>query len=91
VRVEWPAEDRLTLCVEDNGVGIAKDNLRRIFTHGFTTRRDGHGFGLHSCANAAAEMGGRLSAESAGLGEGARFVLEIPVLRSAPRPKEAAA
>jgi signal transduction histidine kinase len=91
VRLDWVTEDRLTLSVEDNGLGIAQDNLRRIFTHGFTTRRDGHGFGLHSCANAAAEMGGRLNAFSAGLGQGARFVLEIPALRTAPHSKEAAA
>jgi signal transduction histidine kinase len=60
-------------------MGISPENLRRIFTHGFTTRRGGHGFGLHSCALAAKEMGGSLSAHSAGLAQGATFTLELPM------------
>jgi signal transduction histidine kinase len=71
--------DRVRLSVRDNGVGIAAENLARIFAHGFTTKRDGHGFGLHHSANAAAEMGGRLHVESTGLGEGATFALELPL------------
>jgi PAS domain S-box-containing protein len=65
--------------VTDNGVGIPCENLARIFTHGFTTKKDGHGFGLHSGALAAKEMGGSLIARSQGLGKGATFVLELPV------------
>lgn len=68
----------LQICVADNGEGIAPEHMTRIFTHGFTTRRDGHGFGLHSCALAAAEMGGTLAAHSDGPGRGAAFVLTIP-------------
>jgi signal transduction histidine kinase len=64
--------------VVDNGVGIPAENLTRIFSHGFTTRKDGHGFGLHSGALAAQEMGGSLLAHSAGPGQGARFTLELP-------------
>ena len=67
------------LVVEDTGVGIAPENLTRIFAHGFTTRVDGHGFGLHSSALAAQDMGGVLSAASDGPGRGARFTLELPV------------
>ena len=52
----------------------------RIFAHGFTTKKDGHGFGLHSGANAAHEMGGSLTAESEGLGRGATFTLELPTV-----------
>jgi two-component system NtrC family sensor kinase len=63
----------------DNGHGIAPDNLTRIFGHGFTTRKDGHGFGLHSGANAAHEMGGSLTAQSGGVGRGATFTLELPI------------
>jgi PAS domain S-box-containing protein len=70
---------RVQLIVEDNGVGIPAENLTRIFQHGFTTRATGHGFGLHSAANAAKEMKGTLSVESGGIGTGARFVLELPV------------
>jgi two-component system NtrC family sensor kinase len=60
-------------------VGIAPENLTRIFSHGFTTRTDGHGFGLHSAALAAQQMGGRLTAQSDGPGRGATFTLELPV------------
>ena len=65
--------------VEDNGEGISQDNLARVFEHGFTTRVDGHGFGLHSCILAAHEMGGDLTAQSAGPGKGALFILELPL------------
>lgn len=65
--------------VVDNGVGIPEENLKRIFSHGFTTRRDGHGFGLHSAALAAKQMDGHLEAFSEGEGKGARFTLTIPV------------
>lgn len=71
--------ERVALEVCDNGVGIAPENLTRIFSHGFTTRRDGHGFGLHSSALAAREMGGTLTAQSAGPGQGATFRLELPL------------
>ena len=65
--------------VTDNGVGILPENLTRIFNHGFTTRKAGHGFGLHSGALAAREMGGSLNAYSDGLGKGATFILELPI------------
>lgn len=74
--------DRVVLAVADSGVGIASDDLVRVFNMGFTTRDDGHGFGLHSSANAAHEMGGQLYAESDGPGRGARFVLELPTVPS---------
>ena len=69
---------RVAMEVTDNGVGIAAENLTRMFTYGFTTRSDGHGFGLHSAANAAREMGGSLTATSGGPGTGATFRLELP-------------
>ena len=65
--------------VADNGIGIGPENLTRIFTHGFTTRKDGHGFGLHGGHLAAREMGGTLSAHSDGAGKGATFTLELPI------------
>ena len=79
VRVGPVGEDRVKIAVSDNGVGITAENLARIFTHGFTTKKDGHGFGLHSGANAAKEMGGSLTVFSAGPGAGASFILELPV------------
>jgi signal transduction histidine kinase len=70
---------RVTISVIDNGVGIAPENLKRIFEHGFTTRLNGHGFALHSGALAARQMGGSLSCYSAGPGKGATFTLELPL------------
>jgi signal transduction histidine kinase len=67
------------ISVADTGVGIAPENLERIFSHGFTTRKDGHGFGLHSCALAAKELGGSLACESPGPGLGATFTLTLPL------------
>jgi PAS domain S-box-containing protein len=67
------------ISITDNGIGISEENLTRIFLHGFTTKRDGHGFGLHSGAIAAKEMGGGLYARSEGPGRGATFVLELPL------------
>ena len=64
--------------VRDNGVGIAPEMLKRIFQYGFTTRQEGHGFGLHSSALAAQELGGSLRAHSEGPGKGATFILELP-------------
>lgn len=64
--------------VSDSGVGIPAENLPRLFRHGFTTKEDGHGFGLHHSALAAKELGGALSAESDGVGKGATFTLELP-------------
>jgi PAS domain S-box-containing protein len=65
--------------VIDNGVGIHPENLIRIFGHGFTTRKGGHGFGLHSGALAAKQMGGSLTCQSDGPGTGATFTLELPL------------
>jgi signal transduction histidine kinase len=70
----------MLISVIDTGVGIPKANLDRIFSHGFTTRPDGHGFGLHSSALAAKALGGSLQAESAGPGQGATFTLALPLV-----------
>lgn len=70
---------RIKISVIDNGVGIPLENLTRIFNHGFTTRKDGHGFGLHSGALTAKEMGGSLTVHSDGSGQGATFTLELPL------------
>jgi PAS domain S-box-containing protein len=78
VGVSMNDDNRIRVSVTDNGIGIAPENLTRIFSHGFTTRHDGHGFGLHSGALAAKEMGGALSVHSDGPGRGATFTLELP-------------
>lgn len=79
VRVSHDGAGLVQIVVSDNGVGIPAENLTRIFQHGFTTRPDGHGFGLHSGALAATEMGGRLFVHSDGVGRGATFTLELPL------------
>jgi len=65
------------LKIQDTGKGIEQSRLNKVFTHGFTTKKDGHGFGLHSCANYMTEMRGRIWAESDGIDKGATFVLEF--------------
>jgi C4-dicarboxylate-specific signal transduction histidine kinase len=67
------------ITVSDNRVGVPPENLVPIFSSGFTTKKNGHGFGLHSGAIAAKQMGGSLSVRSDGPGLGAVFTLEIPV------------
>jgi signal transduction histidine kinase len=79
LRLKATDDKRVRIEVEDNGEGISRDNLNRVFEHGFTTRADGHGFGLHSCILAAHEMGGELTVQSAGPGKGALFTLELPL------------
>lgn len=83
IRIAPNGQGGVSVQVQDNGMGIAPDNLKRIFAHGFTTRQGGHGFGLHSSALAAKEMGGALTVHSEGLGKGVTFSLELPA-----QPKE---
>jgi len=85
VRVRATGE-AVFISVIDTGIGIPRENLERIFNHGFTTRKDGHGFGLHSSALAAKELGGTLHAESAGPGQGATFTLMLPL--KSPEPSD---
>jgi signal transduction histidine kinase len=74
------ATDRgVLIAVIDNGIGIPPENLTRIFNHGFTTRKGGHGFGLHGGALAARELGGSLTVHSDGTGQGATFTLMLPL------------
>lgn len=72
-------KDNLKIMVEDTGIGIATDNLKKIFTFGFTTKKTGHGFGLHSSILAAKEIGGNLDVDSKGEGQGATFTLTLPL------------
>lgn len=78
IRCYQHSKNTLQIDVEDNGVGIPKENFAKIFRHGFTTRKDGHGFGLHSSALTAKELGGALTVHSDGPGCGATFTLELP-------------
>jgi two-component system, NtrC family, sensor kinase len=79
IRIRRSGDERIRIEVRDSGVGLAPENVARIFAHGFTTKLDGHGFGLHSGALAAKQLGGSLWAESEGPGLGATFTLELPL------------
>jgi PAS domain S-box-containing protein len=83
LRIEPGDAGTVRFVVQDNGIGIPPENLTRIFAHGFTTRAQGHGFGLHSSALAAREMRGTLAAASDGPGTGASFTLQLPVAAAA--------
>jgi signal transduction histidine kinase len=91
VRVQRAGAERFRVLVDDSGCGIAPDNLSRIFSYGFTTKTEGHGFGLHSAACAALEMGGTLTAQSDGPGRGACFTLDLPIDTSTRHNNPAAA
>jgi len=84
-RIRRNGEDAIRMEVADNGVGIPRENLTRIFAHGFTTQTDGHGFGLHNGALNARQLGGTLTAHSEGSGKGATFILELPLENTASR------
>jgi ligand-binding sensor domain-containing protein/signal transduction histidine kinase len=84
IRIRRSTPEHVSVSITDNGVGIAPENLSRIFGHGFTTKPSGHGFGLHSAALAAKELGGSLLAHSEGLGKGATFTLELPTPTAKP-------
>ena len=86
VRLRRNGQERLEIRVRDNGIGIPPENLPKIFTQGFSTRKGGHGFGLHSSVLAAQDMGGTLNVNSDGPGRGATFTLELPLTPPEPTP-----
>ncbi len=91
IRTQLAGEDRVVIEVEDNGVGIFGEARDKLFRLGFTTKETGHGLGLHSSANAAAQLGGSLTGHSDGAGKGAVFRLEIPIHPAATNRRVAAA
>ncbi len=86
LRIAAEGDQFVSVSVTDNGCGISAENLDKIFNYGFTTKVEGHGFGLHSSAVAAIELGGSLVARSDGPEQGATFVLKLP--RQSPDPIE---
>ena len=71
--------DSLKVEVKDNGIGIAKKYVDFIFNAGFTTKGSGSGLGLHSIANFVVGVGGRVRAESEGIGCGATVRVTLPL------------
>lgn len=83
--VETGQDDRFVyLSVTDNGVGFRQNEQAHLFSHGYTTKKTGKGFGLHNCANYMREMNGYIQAHSNGIGKGATFTLKLP--RSSEKP-----
>ncbi len=74
----WQDNKKVYLRISDNGSGVHKKHINKIFTQGFTTKESGHGFGLHSSANYISEMGGNISVESDGEGMGTTFIITLP-------------
>ncbi|MDZ7720679.1 MAG: two-component regulator propeller domain-containing protein [Balneolaceae bacterium] len=74
----WQEDDRVYLSISDTGPGIKNEHLGKIFTQGFTTKKNGHGFGLHSSANYLNEMGGSIKVHQNGKDKGATFTLNLP-------------
>jgi signal transduction histidine kinase len=79
VELKKKGDNRIFIEVTDNGPGISRENINKVFELGFTTKEKGRGFGLHIAAIHAMEMGGKLTAYSAGPGKGASFILELPL------------
>lgn len=78
IRAALEADGFFDIRVQDNGIGIAPENLSKMFSYGFTTKKNGHGFGLHTCALAIKEIEGDLSVSSPGVGQGATFKIILP-------------
>lgn len=80
IRVRMGQRDaaKVFLEVRDSGLGIKPEDIDKIFNSGFTTKADGHGFGLHYSSLAIHEMGGTISAGSDGPGRGAVFQIVLP-------------
>ncbi len=84
LRVGMAGSQTIEIAVADNGVGISSDNLSRLFCHGFTTKKDGHGYGLHHSALAAKDIHATLAAHSDGPDKGATFTLTLPLTDGEP-------
>ena len=75
----WEDHQSTYLTITDTGVGFDENTKAKLFTHGFTNKSEGHGYGLHNCANSIKEMGGTIRAESPGVGQGATFIIQLPL------------
>ena len=91
VRLRPASEGSFVIDVEDTGSGIGPESMKQLFEFGFTTKKDGHGFGLHASANLAKEMGGELSARSEGMNRGACFTVRLPIAAAEAEPQRRSA
>lgn len=78
LRIFGSGNNRISMQVSDNGIGIFPENITHIFQYGYSTRKSGHGLGLHISTLAARALGGSLTVHSGGPNQGATFTLELP-------------
>jgi NO-binding membrane sensor protein with MHYT domain/signal transduction histidine kinase len=78
--ISEPDQNKIIIQISDNGVGILSKNIDKIFVFGFTTKNQGHGFGLHSSALSMREMGGDIQVQSKGTGKGTTFIIKLPYI-----------
>lgn len=75
---------KVRIAVRDYGRGIAKEDLYRVFERSFRVSEagapSGSGLGLYVSKQVVNQMGGELWAESAGLGRGSTFIIELPLM-----------
>jgi len=69
--------ERIEISITDNGTGITKESMAKVFNLHFTTKRGGHGLGLYNCKTIAEQHGGDLTVMSQ-VGEGTTFTLTLP-------------
>ncbi|EKD71997.1 MAG: PAS/PAC sensor signal transduction histidine kinase [uncultured bacterium] len=78
LRIKCSENNTVKIYVIDNGIGISPENINKIFSYGYTTKKSGHGFGLHACIFTAKELNGSLTVSSDGLNKGSTFLLTLP-------------
>ena len=71
----------ITIAIKDSGMGFAPEEKEKLFTFGYTSKREGSGFGLHSCANFLIANNGSIEAKSNGPGMGAEFIVHLPLVK----------
>jgi NO-binding membrane sensor protein with MHYT domain len=71
-------EKKIEIQISENGIGVSKSNMNKLFIFGFTTKKTGHGFGLHASALAVNEMGGEIRVDSKGHEKGTTFTIHLP-------------
>lgn len=79
ISTKFVSDNRISFTIKDNGIGIENENIPLVFKQGFTTKKAGHGFGLHASLNTAKELGGSLLCSSDGPEKGCTFTLEFEV------------
>jgi signal transduction histidine kinase len=82
--VSHDAKKFVRISVQDNGIGIAKEDIRRLFakflrsTEAKKVDATGLGLGLFFVKKVVEDHGGKCQTESEGLGKGSTFIVEIP-------------